>query len=75
MKSSSCTGSAARRGCLPPATGLGSVPFVRILPIFAGYQGLVVLEYCHDKYLDFNTEIAAETRMLLNRFVDGFSRE
>ncbi len=48
---------------------------MRILPIFAGYQGLVVLEYCHDKYLDFNTEIAAETRMLLNRFVDGFSRE
>jgi hypothetical protein len=35
----------------------------------------VVLEYCHDKHLDFNTEIAAETRMLLNRFVGGFSRE
>jgi len=35
----------------------------------------VVLEYCHDKHLDFNMEIAAETRMLLNRFVGGFSRE
>jgi len=50
---------------LPP--GWGSVPFEQVLPLFRGFQGVVVLEYYHDKYLDFNAEIAAQARELLAR--------
>ena len=54
---------------LPP--GWGTAPMARVLPLFRGYRGIVVAEYYHDKYLEFNAEIAAETRALLNRFIES----
>ena len=48
---------------LPP--GWGAIPFKEVLKILKDYQGIVILEYYHDKYLDFNPEILKETKALL----------
>ena len=51
---------------LPP--GWGAIPYGEVLPIFENYQGIVILEYYHDKYLDFNPEILQETKALFSKY-------
>lgn len=51
---------------LPP--GWGAIPYGEVLPIFENYQGIVILEYYHDKYLDFNSEILQETKALFSKY-------
>lgn len=53
---------------LPP--GWGSLPFSRVLPQFQSYQGIVILEYYHDKYREFNAEILRETKELIARHLE-----
>jgi sugar phosphate isomerase/epimerase len=60
-------------GDLNLPAGCGTVPLEQVLPLFAGYRGILVLEYYHDKYLEFNVEIAAEARALLSRFLGTVS--
>lgn len=52
---------------LPP--GWGAIPFEEVLPIFENYQGIVILEYYHDKYLDFNPEILQDTKALFSKYL------
>jgi len=47
---------------LPPGWGL--IPFEGVLEILKDYQGIVILEYYHEKYLDFNPDILKETKAL-----------
>lgn len=54
---------------LPP--GWGAIPFEELLPIFKNYQGIVILEYYHDKYLDCNPEILLETKALFSKYLPG----
>ncbi|MBW8003782.1 MAG: sugar phosphate isomerase/epimerase, partial [Planctomycetes bacterium] len=49
---------------LPP--GWGAIPFKEALKILGNYRGIVILEYYHDKYLDFNPEILRETKALFS---------
>ena len=49
---------------LPP--GWGSLPVEKSLKILNNYKGIVVLEYYHDKYLDFNGDILLETKELFS---------
>ncbi len=51
---------------LPP--GWGTIPFEETLKILDNYRGIVILEYYHDKYLDFNPEILKETKKLLAKY-------
>jgi sugar phosphate isomerase/epimerase len=52
---------------LPP--GWGVIPFKEVLEILKDYQGIVILEYYHDKYLDFNPDILRETKALFSRYL------
>ena len=52
---------------LPP--GWGAIPYEEVLKIFGNYQGIVILEYRHDRYLDFNPEILQETKALFSRYL------
>jgi len=52
---------------LPP--GWGVIPFEGVLEILKGYQGIVILEYYHDKYLDFNHDILKETKALFSKYL------
>lgn len=52
---------------LPP--GWGSIPFKDVLKILKDYQGIVILEYYHDKYLDFNPDILKETKVLFSKYL------
>ena len=49
---------------LPP--GWGAIPFDQVLGALKQYEGIIILEYYHDKYLDFNTEILEETKALFS---------
>ena len=49
---------------LPP--GGGAIPFDEVLRVLKHYEGIMILEYYHDKYLDFNAEILEETKALLS---------
>ena len=49
---------------LPP--GWGALPFKETLKILHNYHGIVILEYYHDKYLDFNVDILKEAKALLS---------
>ncbi|MEE9500973.1 MAG: TIM barrel protein, partial [Candidatus Aminicenantaceae bacterium] len=51
---------------LPP--GWGAIPYGEVLPIFENYQGIVILEYYHDKYLDFNPKILQEAKALFSKY-------
>ena len=48
---------------LPPGWG-GAIPYKEVIPFLKNYQGIVVLEYHHEKYLDFNQEILEEAKRL-----------
>jgi sugar phosphate isomerase/epimerase len=48
---------------LPP--GWGTLPFTETLKILKDFRGILILEYHHDKYIDFNAEILKETKELL----------
>jgi len=52
---------------LPP--GWGVIPFEDVLKILKDYQGIVILEYYHDKYLDFNLDILKETKALFSKYL------
>ncbi|MBA3061605.1 sugar phosphate isomerase/epimerase [bacterium] len=52
---------------LPP--GWGTIPFKEVLEILKDYQGIVILEYYHDKYLDFNPDILKETKALFSKYL------
>jgi len=52
---------------LPP--GWGSIPFEDVLEILKDYQGIVILEYYHEKYLDFNPDILKETKALFSKYL------
>jgi len=52
---------------LPP--GWGTIPFKEVLEILKDYQGIVILEYYHDKYLDFNPDIFKETKALFLKYL------
>ena len=52
---------------LPP--GWGSIPFEDVLKILKDYQGIIILEYYHDKYLDFNPDILKETKVLFSKYL------
>jgi len=52
---------------LPP--GWGVIPFEDVLKILKDYQGIVILEYYHDKYLDFNSDILRETKVLFSKYL------
>ena len=52
---------------LPP--GWGSIPFEDVLKILKDYQGIIILEYYHDKYLDFNPDILKETKALFSKYL------
>ncbi len=52
---------------LPP--GWGVIQFKDVLKILKSYQGIVVLEYYHDKYLDFNSDILTETKALFSSYL------
>ncbi len=47
---------------LPP--GWGSIPFAEVMEVLDQYRGIMILEYYHDKYLDFNPEILKDTKAL-----------
>ena len=51
---------------LPP--GWGALPLKDILEILRDYKGIAILEYYHDKYLDFNRGILKETKELFSRY-------
>jgi sugar phosphate isomerase/epimerase len=54
---------------LPP--GWGTIPFEKILPLFHGYGGIVILEYYHDKYIDFNSDILKDTKQLIENSLNA----
>ena len=52
---------------LPP--GWGTIPFKEVLEILKDYQGIIILEYYHEKYLDFNPDILKETKAFFSKYL------
>ncbi|RKX78811.1 MAG: hypothetical protein DRP87_05210 [Spirochaetes bacterium] len=58
---------------LPP--GWGSIPLKKVIEVLKRYSGIIILEYYHDKYLEFNSEILRDTQILLSGFKKSQSFE
>lgn len=48
---------------LPP--GWGSMPLGEVLEALKGFSGIMIAEYYHDKYLEFNDDICKDLKKLL----------